>query len=128
MGRQFGAIDAAQLQYTFSRARDNLAGIPSLLTTRTQSHVVNVALPLAQLLRASQTSVWPLITTGWQTVWQAGDAIPANGGFRDASQVPDQRTDNVVAAATWQRGSGSLIVRYNRSSVDNRQPHQALRA
>jgi hypothetical protein len=116
------AIAAAQIQYGFARARDNLDGISSLLTTRTQTQTFNIAIPVVQLLRASPAALWPLITVAWQTVWQSGDGIPVNGGFRDASQVPDQRTDNVVATAAWQRTAGSLTFRYNRSSVDNRQP------
>ncbi len=117
-----GMIDAVQLQFAHAWARDNLGGIVSLMTTRTQTQALNAAVPLAQLLRAPQVALLPLITMAWQTVWQAGDGLAPDGGFRDASQVPDQRTDNLVASAMWQRASGSIGLRYNRSSVDNRQP------
>jgi hypothetical protein len=121
-----GALDALQLQYSLSRARDNLAHISSLLTTRTHTHTLNAALPVAQLLRSSPGAWWwPQATASWLVMEQRGDGIPPDGGFRLASQVPNQHTGNVTTALAWQRAVGSVALHYNRAGVDNRQPDGA---
>lgn len=117
------SFDALQVQYSISSGRDNLARIPSLLTTTLRGQSLNAALPLAQLLRAGPNAWWwPAITTTWQGSWQAGETTPENGGFRLPSQVPNQRADNIVASAAWQRAWWTLTGHLNYSSVDNRQP------
>jgi hypothetical protein len=122
------AAGALQLQATLDRARDNLDRVPTLLTTRTYSRSVNGALPVARLVRARGSSAsawwWPTLTGTWQSLRQAGDAMPPDGGFRGAFQVPDQRTRNATLSAAWQRAAGTLTVRAERSSVDNRQPER----
>jgi hypothetical protein len=118
-----GSVDALQLQYAVGRARDNLAQISSLLTTRTHTHSLNAALPLGQLLRTSPgTWWWPQATASWMVVDQRGDSIPPNSGFRLASQVPNQHTGNLTTALVWQRAAGSLSLHLNRAGVDNRLP------
>jgi hypothetical protein len=119
-------LDALQLQYSLGRARDNLARISSLLTTRTTTRSVNAALPMAQLLRASAGAWWwPQATATWLAVDQRGDGIPPDGGFRLASQVPNQQAGNLTTALSWQRAIGSVSLHYNRAGVDNRLPDGA---
>ncbi len=116
-----GSIDALQVQYSLGRAHDNLARISSLLTTRTRTHSLNAALPIAQLLRSSPGAWWwPQATATWLVVDQRGDRVPPNGGFRLASQVPNQHTRNLATALAWQRAAGSLSLHFNRAGVDNR--------
>lgn len=118
-----GAVDALQLQYSLGRSHDNLARISSLLTTRTNTHALNAALPIAQLLRSQPSAWWlPQATGTWLVVDQRGDGIPPDGGFRLASQVPNQHTGNMTTALAWQRAGGSFALHYNRASVDNRLP------
>jgi hypothetical protein len=117
------SLDALQLQFATSSGRDNLARIPSLLTTRLRGESLNAALPLAQLVRAAPAAWWwPALNASWQASWQAGEATPQNGGFRLPSQIPNQRTDNVVTSAAWQRASWTITGHLNYSVVDNRQP------
>lgn len=118
-----GALDVVQLQYSISSGRDNLAHIPSLLTTRLRGQSINAAIPVAQLVRASASAWWwPSLSAAWQGAWQTGEATPVNGGFRLPSQVPNQRTDNIVASAAWQRAWCNVTGHLNYSAVDNRQP------
>jgi len=120
-----GALGPLQVQAGLMRARDNLDGVPSLLTTRTAGQSLNAALPVAQLLGAAPTAWWwPSLTMAWQGVSQVGGATPVNGGFRFAFQVPDQRTTNLVLGAAWQLSASSLAWRYQHSLVDNRQPER----
>ena len=117
------ALDVLQVQFSLSDGRDNLARIPSLLTTRLRGQSLNAALPLAQLFRAAPNAWWwPALTASWVGSWQAGEATPQNGGFRLPSQIPNQRTDNIVAAAVWQRASWTVTGHLNYAAVDNRQP------
>lgn len=115
-----GGLGPLQLQAGVTRARDNLDGVPSLLTTRTEGRSLNAALPVAQLLGSAPTAWWwPSLTLAWQWVSQVG-----GGGFRLPSQVPDQRTSNLVLGAAWQRSAWNLAWRYQHSLVDNRQPER----
>ena len=116
-----GSVDALQLQYTLGRARDNLARISSLLTTRTNTHGLNAALPIAQLLRSPPAAWWwPQATAVWLVVDQRGGGAPPDGGFRLASQIPNQYTDNVTTALAWQRALVNVALHYNRATVGNR--------
>lgn len=120
-----GALDVVQFQYSISSGRDNLGRIPSLLTTRMRGEALNTAFPLAQLFRAAAADWWwPALTVSWQAVWQNGESTPANGGFRQPFQVPNQRSDNVVVTAAWQRALWTVTGHMNYSQVDNRQPER----
>jgi hypothetical protein len=123
-----GSLGAVQWQGSVGGGRDNIANIPSLLITRTRTQSLAASLPLAAVVSAGSTvRWWPALTVAWQGVGQRGDTIPANGGFRDASQIPDQYATNLVASASWQGAMWNAAYSFNRSVVDNRQP-QAERA
>lgn len=116
-----GALGALSLQGAASEARDNLADIASILTTRTRNRAVTGLLPLGALIGASQSVwYWPLLNVSWQRVRQFGEDLPTNGDF-SASHVPDQMNINESASLSWNRGSASLSYRWNRSFQDNRQ-------
>jgi len=122
-----GNLDAVQLQYTATRGRDNLDQIRSLLTTESRGQSLSLGIPLAQLVRASAERAWwwPQLAAAWQATWQVGDAPPEDAGFRFSFQVPDQRTDNLTASASWQRSGWSVVWHYAYSSVENRQAEGA---
>ncbi|MGH7471690.1 MAG: hypothetical protein ACRENP_27370, partial [Longimicrobiales bacterium] len=113
-------VGALALQATASEARDNLAHIASILTTRTRNRGVTGTLPLGTLLRAQNAWYWPALNASWQRVRQFGEGLPTNGDF-SASHVPDQLNTTESASLGWNRGSASLGYRWNRSFQDNRQ-------
>ena len=120
-----GSLGPLQWQASVGRGRDNLDDVPSLLTTRSRNAAVMGSLPMAALLRAPATSWWwPTLSAAWQGARQQGDAIPENGGFRDASQVPDQYAADFTGNATWQQARWSAAYRFSRSRLDNRQPQR----
>ena len=115
----FGVL---QVQATAIRGRDNLAGVPTLLVTRSRAQTVNASLPVAALLKAAPTAWWwPSLSLVWQGSGQRGDALPDSAGFRFAFQRPDQWNANTTVSATWQRALWNVTWRTNRSLVDNRQ-------
>jgi hypothetical protein len=117
-----GALGPLQFQASAGSGRDNLADVPSLLVTRTRARTLTAALPLGVLVRAEPHEWWwPALALTWQGTTQRGDAIPENGGFRDASQLPNQYTGTLSANAGWQRAGWFAAYRYNRSVIDNRQ-------
>ena len=117
-----GALGALQFQASAGSGRDNLADVPSLLVTRTRARNLTAALPMGALVRATPDAWWwPALALTWQGTTQRGDEIPENGGFRDASQLPDQYTGALSANAGWQRAGWSAAYRYSRSVIDNRQ-------
>ena len=117
-----GSLGVLQWQGSIGGGRDNLADIPSLLITRTRTRTAGASLPIGSLVRAEAGAWWwPTLTVAWQGVTQRGDTIPENGGFRDASQIPDQYTGNLAGSASWQGTVWNGAYRFNRSIVDNRQ-------
>jgi hypothetical protein len=120
-----GSLGPVQWQASVGRGRDNLDDIPSLLTTRSRNAGVMGSVPVAALLGASAARWWwPTLSAAWQGARQQGDAIPENGGFRDASQVPDQYAADFTGNATWQHARWSAAYRFSRSRLDNRQPQR----
>jgi hypothetical protein len=116
-----GALGALSFQASLSNSRDNLAEIPSILTSRTRSRGLSAALPAGSLFRAGAGAwYWPALSWSWQSTRQFGEGVPANGDF-SSSHVPDQRSTNHSASLAWARGTWSLTYRWNRSFQDNRQ-------
>ncbi len=116
-----GGFGALALQGSIASSRDNLADLPSVLTTRTRNQSINGSLPLGSLFQSSGAWYWPVVTAGWQRVRQAGAGLPTDGGFSD-SHVPDQWSTVQTASLAWTRGTWSLGYRWNQSVQDNRQP------
>ncbi len=117
-----GSLGPLALQASLSNGRDNLAGIPSILTSHTRARGASVAVPLGQLLGAAPTAwFWPALSYAWQRTRQYGEGVPVNGEFA-ASHVPDQWSTNQTGSATWTSGAWNLAYRWNQSFQDNRQP------
>ena len=103
-----------------SQNRDNLADLPSLLTTDTRRSDLGLRAPVGTLLGAE--SMWlPSLGFQWNRTHQAGRGVPVNGGFNE-SHVPDQVSRVMTVSADWNGARVGMGVRWNRSDQDNRQP------
>lgn len=121
------ALGAFTSQLTWDVARDNLAEIGSILTTRSRQLLWNTALPLQTFAGTSRAAgAWPTISYSLTRMHQVADELPDGGLFDAASQAPDQISLNQTLGVTWQgavwRGGYTL----NRSLQDNRQPGREL--
>lgn len=108
------------IQGAVTRGRDNLADIPSILTTRTRRRTLALAAPLGGLLGLSPRPWLPVATLGWEGTGQAGDGIPVNSDFA-ATHVPNQFNRVRSASLTWSPARLSVAYRWNESLQDNRQ-------
>ena len=115
-----GSIGALALQAALLRVRDNLAGLRSILTTRTRNATLSAALPLGALLTRGDRWYFPQLSFSWQRSHQYGEGIPENGDF-SASHVPDQVSVSRSTAVAWTYEASTLTYRWDRSSQDNRQ-------
>jgi hypothetical protein len=112
-------IGVVAIRGTIAKTRDNLARIPSVLTTRTDAQNGSVAVPLASLF---SSATWlPLVSYDVARTTQAGQGVPVNSEFA-ATHVPDQQSTNHSLALQWQRAGWSAGYRLNFTQQDNRQP------
>lgn len=115
-----GAVGAVSAQVTHTRGRDNLEGIPTILTTLSRSTAANVAVPLGSLFGPRQSSWLPLLSYGFSRIHQFGESVPTLGGFTPTF-VPDQVSTNHTLSVAWQAARWRAGYQLNRSSQDNRQ-------
>lgn len=116
------ALGGFTSQFTFDAARDNLAEIDSILTTRTRQVLWTSALPLTTFAGANPgAAAWPTISYSLSRIHQVADGLPVGGLFDSASQVPDQVSLNQTIGITWQGASWRGAYTFNRSLQDNRQ-------
>jgi hypothetical protein len=113
-----GDIAGASISATHGRSRNNLAEIPSILTSHTRRTGFDVALPLTSVLRGPP---W-LPGLRWRTdrTHQFGAGVPVDGGFA-ATHVPDQVSTDHTLSAEVRLGFASLGYRVGQSAQDNRQ-------
>ncbi|HVS03411.1 MAG TPA: hypothetical protein VMT16_11630 [Thermoanaerobaculia bacterium] len=106
-----------------SDAEDNLDDLRSVLKTLTDRDALDVAVPLAALLRVDGRggTLLPLVAYSYGRTHQRGAGIPENSGF-SASHVPDQMSRSHVASLQWQGNRWGLGYNLSRSHQDNRQP------
>jgi hypothetical protein len=118
-------LGALSAQVGLTRGRDNLASIPTLLTTRDRGRTLNLALPVASFLRIQKRAAWfPTLTAAFNRTQQEGDGVPQGGVFT-ADQVPNQVSEMQDLGAQWQVGNWRFSVRRNRADQDNRQVGRA---
>lgn len=121
-GAEFtGMLGALALQGAASRGRDNLAGLTSVLTTRTGRRAIHAAAPVAGLLGVAPRSWLPAATFAWERTTQVGDGVPDNGDFAP-SHVPAQWSYQRAATLTWTWPRVTAAWRWTGSMQDNRQP------
>jgi len=117
-----GSVGQLNMMVSYSWDRDNLADIPSILTTRTRRAALTVAMPVMGLNAPSWS---PLVTYTLDRTHQFGDGVPVDGGFNE-SHVPDQVSTQHVVAIDWRTNRWRGGYRYDRSLQDNRQIGRAL--
>ena len=115
-----GTFGPLSVQGAITRSRDNLADVPSILTTRTRRRSLTLAAPLSGLLGLSSRPWLPVATFGWEGTGQAGDGIPVNSDFA-ATHVPDQFSRVRNTSLTWSLARLNIAYRWNESFQDNRQ-------
>lgn len=113
-------IGALSIQGAYSRGRDNLADIPSILTTHTTRRALTLAAPIGGLLGLGSRAWLPVAGFAWEGTAQAGDGVPVNSDFQ-ATHVPDQFNRVRSASLAWSPTRFSLSYRWNESMQDNRQ-------
>jgi hypothetical protein len=113
------SLGQLNLQGTLARSRDNLAGLETILTTRTRTGGLNVALPSGFVL-GSASVLLPVLTYSLNRVHQFGEGVPASSDF-SATHVPDQMSTNHALAAQWQGRIWRLGYQLGRTTQDNRQ-------
>jgi hypothetical protein len=117
-----GNLGPLLLQVGAGRMHDNLAGIPSILRTRTDQRTATAGLALAGLFPAvSRPFLLPTLNANYSWIHQSGDGIPVDSGFNE-SHVPDQVSSNLTAGIEWQLARWRFGARYSRNLQDNRQP------
>lgn len=115
-----GTIGALALAGRFGRTNDNLAGIASILTSRTNQSALTAAMPLSAVIGLKGAWYLPQLALSREGTHQFGDGVPANGEFAE-SDIPDQANVNTTAALDWTRNTTTLNYRWNSSAQDNRQ-------
>ncbi|HEX7069858.1 MAG TPA: hypothetical protein VF190_03585, partial [Rhodothermales bacterium] len=117
------SLGAASIQATHVRSRDNLADVPSILTTRTRQSGAGIGLPLQSFVRTTRSalsSLLPTLSYSFSMTIQVAAGLPENGGF-SASHLPNQRSTVHSAGAAWYAGRWSAAYRMSAAFQDNRQ-------
>lgn len=122
------SLGSISMQGSHTRTVDNLDDIPSILTTKSRQHTLNVSVPTASLLGAHAATPWtfllPRIDYSYNWTRQFGASLPVDGGF-DPSHVPDQVSRIHGASAGWQHGMWRIGYRLGYAVQDNRQEGRA---
>jgi hypothetical protein len=103
-------------------SNDNLGHVASILRTDTGVTAVTFAVPTGSFGQSPAAAAWcPTVSYSLNRSTQIGEALPANGGFVSASQVPNQLNAVHVVRADWQIGAAHAGYALTRSTQDNRQ-------
>lgn len=114
-----GGIGPLQVGVTHLQSEDNLAHIPSILTTRNRQTSANVVLSPAST--PSMLPLWlPTISYGLSRTHQFGESVPSNSDFTP-NHVPDQLTLSHTAGVDVHVSSVRVGYRGALTTQDNRQ-------
>lgn len=114
-------VGAVSTQLGWTRSRDNLDRLATLLTTLGDVRTANVAVPLVRLLPVRRIQgALPLVTVAVNRTHQRGDAV-AQGDLIRPTDIPDQLTTIRDVGAVWQVRQWRIGLKRNRSRQDNRQ-------
>ncbi|HEX7038084.1 MAG TPA: hypothetical protein VF210_20125, partial [Pseudomonadales bacterium] len=117
-----GSVGQLNTMASYTWDRDNLADVPSILTTKTRRAALTVAMPVMGLDAPSWS---PRVTYTLDRTHQFGAGVPVDGGFNE-SHVPDQVSAQHIVAIDWQTVRWRAGYRFDRSLQDNRQVGRAL--
>lgn len=117
-----GSIGVLTAQLSHVRARDNIGGVESILTTKTRRTAIGLGIPISGVIRSKRVNaIWfPTLTVQTDLTHQFGTGVPVNSGFTE-SDVPDQMSRNASASLQWQLGRFQVGYRLAHSNQDNRQ-------
>lgn len=116
-----GVLDVVNWQAGVARGRDNLAAVPSVLTSRTKGVSSTASFESAALLRMrTRTALFPQVSVAYSTVHQFALAPPSSSDFRP-QDLADQVIGSVETTARWGVPGWRTSARVVRSWQDNRQ-------
>lgn len=109
-------------QLGHTRSHDNLAGIETILTTKTERNAISVGAPLASVFGASgrTASFLPTVAVQLDRTHQTGSGLPPDSDFAE-THLPDQMSTNGTASLSWQVGRVQVGYRLGKTLQDNRQ-------
>jgi hypothetical protein len=109
-----------QTDVTHLESEDNLADVPSVLTSKTRQTNANVAFFPSGA--AGLLAQWlPSLSYSFQSTHQFGVRVPTNSDFTP-DRVPDQVSTSHTAAIDWQGSAVKFGYRATLTTQDNRQP------
>lgn len=123
------AIGDVTAQFTHTRFNDNLANIPSILTSLNRANTLLIGVPTAALFGDPQkpSPLFPRVSYNFSQIHAFSAAVPVNGGFeQDPTSIPDQLSINQGLTADWQIQKWRLGYRLNHSFINNQQPGSEL--
>lgn len=123
------AIGDVTAQFTHTRFNDNLANIPSILTSLNRANTLLIGVPLAALFSDPQkpSPLFPRVSYNFNQIHAFSTAVPVNGGFElDPTSIPDQLSINQGLTADWQIQKWRLGYKLNHSFINNQQPGSEL--
>lgn len=115
------SIAGATVQLQQTNFEDNIVNIPNLLKTKNRSTNISLIFPLQQFLQI-ENPLLPTVSYNYQQTRQIGSIAAAlNGGFNQASQIPDQSNSTHKLGLSW--NTPDVVFNYNFTSgwEDNRQ-------
>jgi hypothetical protein len=115
-----GSAGPVLFQLGHARREDNLAGIRSILKTKTRETIGNLEIALAPLFGATASRWIPVLGGTVSHIHQFGAWLPIDAGFSD-SHVPDQISLSGQGRVEWSVGKYRFGYRTSISNQDNRQ-------
>ncbi|HKS43239.1 MAG TPA: cell envelope integrity protein TolA [Blastocatellia bacterium] len=118
------AIGDVTAQFTHTRFNDNLANIPSILTSLNRANTLLIGVPTAALFSDPQkpSPLFPRVSYNFNRTHAFSATIPVNGGFeQDPTSIPDQLSTNQGLTADWQIQKWRLGYKLNHSFINNQQ-------
>ncbi len=117
-----GSAGDISLVLSGALAHDNLAGVPSLLTTRTRQVSAALTVPTQSWLGTPGEIEpwWPAFDYSLTWIHQFGTSLPPDGSFNE-SQVPDQISTVHGPGVRWTGDGWTFGYQYGVSDQDNRQ-------
>jgi hypothetical protein len=117
-----GTIAGASIQFQHSNSEDNIASIPNLLKTKSNSNTFSLNLPLQTVMQDKNVLI-PTISYSYQQTAQNGSiALAANGNFDDPSKIPNQINVTQKFGLAWKFSDAlSFDYKFGNTFQDNRQ-------
>jgi hypothetical protein len=114
-------IAGATVQLQQTNFEDNIVNIPNLLKTQNRSTIVGLTFPLQSFLEI-KNQLLPTISYNYQQTSQLGSIAAAlEGGFNQASQIPDQSNAIHKLGLSWDTPDIVFNYKFSSSFDDNRQ-------